>query len=715
VLANTGLASAVLVSAAYAFDQHNNNNNNVVQCDWGIFSSGRTTSTSKVNFLRRKSQKIERKESADFQILSALEVKDEFQKILLARFLRELHQLALESDKNESSRSVVKLKRKKTKKGELSLRGVDLQNLSTETAAKYQKEMRDGRHFSRDSIIDLANAASAVCLKDDTLIDLRTLSPDKVTIVGDIHGSLKCLDHVLELVGKLDDDPNHCLVFCGDYVDRGSFSLEVFCSLLFLKLSHPNSVFLLRGNHEDIYIASVYGFQEEIRKKFGAVDGDLIWDKMGQLFSSLPYCARTNYAWIVHGGLPSTNFNLSEVEGITPEMRSKVESAVHPTNRTEEILSTLVWSDPSRRKGVHKNPRGAGIVFGPDVAKDFMDRHDLSYIFRSHEPIEAGIDGMPCGDDKYVVTVFSTASYPDGRGTNFGAVVHIDEKTGDMDSVQFEHEREETKNNMSRQSQAHTKFLKEYIAKHRAELEAEFKRHDLDGLVTKSDWATIMSQRLDMPGAAWHNLQPTLAPTTTPAGKYISWMQFLNKYSPNLETLGGEQVNLIHEHEEKIVNLFKILDVDGNGTIDREEFISGIALLNKTCLADEEGFSNPEELFTMFDVDGNGEIDLGEFTSVVAKSKTARRLTLSICSTKIDALKKNHEMLLVAFRFLDRDGSGYIDHDEFRAGIKLINKRLPKEEQFGDPDELFTTIDGDGSGKIDLGEFNMILQQTMSS
>jgi hypothetical protein len=131
-------------------------------------------------------------------------------------------------------------------KGEISLRGVDLLDLSIETAEKNQKEMRAGRHFSRDSIMDLASAASKVCLQDETLIDLRKISPEKVTIVGDIHGSLKCLDHVLELAGKL-EDPNHYLVFCGDYVDRGSYSLEVFCSLLFLKLAHPKNVVLLKG------------------------------------------------------------------------------------------------------------------------------------------------------------------------------------------------------------------------------------------------------------------------------------------------------------------------------------------------------------------------------------------------------------------------------------------------------------------------------------
>jgi len=40
-------------------------------------------------------------------------------------------------------------------------------------------------------------------------------------------------------------------VFNGDFVDRGAHSLEVIGLLLALKVSMPNRVWLVRGNHED--------------------------------------------------------------------------------------------------------------------------------------------------------------------------------------------------------------------------------------------------------------------------------------------------------------------------------------------------------------------------------------------------------------------------------------------------------------------------------
>jgi len=40
----------------------------------------------------------------------------------------------------------------------------------------------------------------------------------------------------------------------GNYVDRGTMSLEVVCCLFALKVKYPKSIFLLRGSHEDSVI-----------------------------------------------------------------------------------------------------------------------------------------------------------------------------------------------------------------------------------------------------------------------------------------------------------------------------------------------------------------------------------------------------------------------------------------------------------------------------
>lgn len=84
---------------------------------------------------------------------------------------------------------------------------------------------------------------------------------DPVAVIGDIHGQFFDMVTLFEVISKYGSTQ---YLFLGDYVDRGQYSLEVIVVLMALKLAHPKSVYLLRGNHETRQMASAHSFRQEI-------------------------------------------------------------------------------------------------------------------------------------------------------------------------------------------------------------------------------------------------------------------------------------------------------------------------------------------------------------------------------------------------------------------------------------------------------------------
>ena len=81
------------------------------------------------------------------------------------------------------------------------------------------------------------------------------------------------------------------LQFLGDFVDRGAHSLETICLLLALKIEHPRSVHLIRGNHEAADINALFGFRLECLERLGDQQGLKAWQRLNTLFNWLPLAA----------------------------------------------------------------------------------------------------------------------------------------------------------------------------------------------------------------------------------------------------------------------------------------------------------------------------------------------------------------------------------------------------------------------------------------
>jgi len=121
-----------------------------------------------------------------------------------------------------------------------------------------------------------------------------------ITVVGDIHGQFFDFVHMLEQVSGR-PSPQNPILFNGDFVDRGPWSVEVLLCLYAFKLQHPSSVHFNRGNHETEMTTSRYGFEGEVEVKYEK--------KMMELFSEtfryLPLATvLENQVFVIHGGLP---------------------------------------------------------------------------------------------------------------------------------------------------------------------------------------------------------------------------------------------------------------------------------------------------------------------------------------------------------------------------------------------------------------------------
>merc|ERR1719230_1758561 len=99
-----------------------------------------------------------------------------------------------------------------------------------------------------------------------TLVDVTVPEDGEITVCGDVHGQYYDLLNIFKMNGI--PSVSNPYLFNGDFVDRGSFSVEVILMLFSWKLLYSNHMHLSRGNHETRDMNKLYGFQGEVTKKY---------------------------------------------------------------------------------------------------------------------------------------------------------------------------------------------------------------------------------------------------------------------------------------------------------------------------------------------------------------------------------------------------------------------------------------------------------------
>jgi len=258
--------------------------------------------------------------------------------------------------------------------------------------------------------------AYAIFKNEPNIVDVKGPSESrKVTICGDVHGQFYDFLNIFEINGKPSEE--NVYIFNGDFVDRGSWSVEVILTMLALKLALPRAFFMTRGNHEVHSMNAMYGFEGEVLHKYGSDRsssvGCNIYRAFREFFEALPLCHLIeNKIFITHGGVPCDgDVSLDEIR--------RLDRHCQPPDAG--IMCDLLWADPHPGRGLLPSNRGISSLFGQDVTERFCATNGLSVIVRSHEMKGEGYEithGGKC------VTIFSAPNYCDTMG-NTAALINV--------------------------------------------------------------------------------------------------------------------------------------------------------------------------------------------------------------------------------------------------------------------------------------------------
>ncbi len=91
---------------------------------------------------------------------------------------------------------------------------------------------------------------------------------EKIFVIGDIHG---CHQSLLNLLDNINPDPEFdCLLFLGDYIDRGPASRQVVGEILGLRKKMKHLITLM-GNHEQMLLRFLAGQDQEFYLQMGGL------------------------------------------------------------------------------------------------------------------------------------------------------------------------------------------------------------------------------------------------------------------------------------------------------------------------------------------------------------------------------------------------------------------------------------------------------------
>ncbi|XP_023857231.2 serine/threonine-protein phosphatase with EF-hands 2 [Salvelinus sp. IW2-2015] len=335
---------------------------------------------------------------------------------------------------------------------------------------------------------------------------------------------------------------------------------------------------------------------------------------------------RRRQSGFIKGGFSHSQGDLNNL-AVSSASQESTDTADTTVEEWKQILD-LLWSDPMSQNGCIPNEvRGGGCYWGPDVTQDFLDRHNMQLIIRSHECKQ---DGYEFCHNRRVLTLFSASNYYE-VGSNRGAYVKLGPDLVPY-LIQYQASsmtRELTlRKNVGKVEHSALKVLREQLFAHKSDLVSAFQEFDKDktGQVSLNDWATAVESVLRL-GLPWRMLRFQLATCKTPGGMldYQEWFQELSIKEPQMEHIDQGLLETLYRHRATLETIFRIVDLDNSGFITMEDFRQTWKLLSaflKMEITDEA----ISDLSVTIDTNQDGNIDIDEFMEAFRLTDKKSRL-----------------------------------------------------------------------------------------
>lgn len=231
---------------------------------------------------------------------------------------------------------------------------------------------KDQKSLHKRFTLQLIEKCKNILIGYDSLINYEIEDEEEITVCGDIHGQYYDLLNIFKINGNPGEKNKY--LFNGDFVDRGSFSVECIMTLIAWKCVNKDFLHMTRGNHEAKQVNMIYGFKGEVEAKF---KDNGVYEAFSELFCCLPLAYVFNKRVMVcHGGLPSA-------DDVTLKDIQKIDRFIEPPERGH--MCDLLWADPIYGNGRKPSKRGVSMGFGEDISHKFLNQNKLDLLIRSHE------------------------------------------------------------------------------------------------------------------------------------------------------------------------------------------------------------------------------------------------------------------------------------------------------------------------------------------